>query len=311
MISFFWKYTLKSISSYDSYLSAVLYKFFTLASRPKISIHCFTGDSGAQVHDFSQCFLCLLLPFLIFPAIVRTRLIRRRRKRREALSLRERSRELRLFSSLSWDMPSMDDSVVGWSSSSYPARSYSSVGPPAAQVHDSPQGLLWLLCLLISHSARNHGRRGRRELLGPRKGPEVVLGMLVNRPHGVIPSAKALILECLHCSHTCCHHPSFPHMTHLLNFLSPKLKTTINNKKRWFWVANAYWRSLCKSKCLCCESCGEEVEVKVGWFYSKRWVGFGAQSLGKTRGFGQQFSWVDWFELEWLLCPWICDAKGN
>ncbi|CBI28374.3 unnamed protein product, partial [Vitis vinifera] len=87
-------YTLKSISSY---LSAVLYKFFTLASRPKISIHCFTGDSGAQVHDFSQCFLCLLLPFLIFPAIVCTRLIRRRRKRREALSLRERSRELRFI----------------------------------------------------------------------------------------------------------------------------------------------------------------------------------------------------------------------
>ena len=119
-------------------------------------------------------------------------------------------------------MPSLDASRAGWWSSIF--ISSSSVGSPAAQVHDSPQRLLWLLGLLLSHSAGNHGRRGRRELLGLSKGPEVGLGMLVNRPQSVVPSAEALILECLHCSHTCCHYPSFPHMTHLLNFLSPKPK---------------------------------------------------------------------------------------
>ena len=203
----FFKYTLKS-----SYLSAGLYKMFTLIlhgyTSKSLSISSL-GTAGAQAHDFPHYFLCLL-PSLIFSATIHPHLIRiiRRRRRREALSLKEGTK---LFVSLSWNMPSIDASLVGWWSSIF--ISSSSVGSPAAQVHDGPQRLLWLLGLLVSHSARNHGGRGRRELLGLRKGPEVVLGMLVNRPQSVIPSAEALVLECLHCSHTCCHYPSFPHMT--------------------------------------------------------------------------------------------------
>ena len=104
-----------------------------------------------------------------------------------------------------------------------PSILYSSVGSPGAQVHDSPQRLFRLLRLLLSHqSVRNHGRRGRREVPGRlrTRRADLVLGMLMNRSHCVIPYAEALILERLHCSHTCRHDPSFPHLTHLLNFLN-------------------------------------------------------------------------------------------
>ena len=102
----FFKYTLKS-----SYLSADLYKMFTLMLHLKISIHCFTGTAGAQAHDFPHYFLCLL-PFLTFSATIHPHLIRiRRRRRREALSLKEGTK---LFVSLSWNMPSIDASLVGW-----------------------------------------------------------------------------------------------------------------------------------------------------------------------------------------------------
>ena len=198
----------------------------------KISIHCFTGYRRSSSSRLPPL-LSVSSSFLIFSATIHPHLIRiiRRRRRREALSLKEGTK---LFVSLSWNMPSIDASLVGWWSSIF--ISSSSVGSPAAQVHDGPQRLLWLLGLLVSNSDRRHGGRGSRELLGLRKGPEVVLGMLVNRPQSVIPSAEALVLECLHCSHTCCHYPSFPHMTHL-NSLS-KTQTTINNKKNWFWVVN-------------------------------------------------------------------------
>ena len=77
-----------------------------------------------------------------------------------------------------------------------------SIGTPTAQIHDSPQGLLWLLSL----SAWTHGRRWRRrDLPGLRKRPRIVLSLLLNRPHGMVPSAEPLILQRLHWSHTCCH----------------------------------------------------------------------------------------------------------
>ena len=243
----------------SSHLSAVVYKIFTLILHRKICIHCSTGDPGALVHDFPQCFLCLLLPFLIFPTTLHTHLIGRRR--REAPSLRE-GPKIVLITFLGY-------ALHGWFSGRmiiiFISRSASSVGSPAAQVHDSPQRLLWLLCFLVSHSARNHGGRGR-ELLDLRKRPEAVPGMLVNRPHSVIPSAEALILECLHCSHACCHYPSFPHMTHLLNFLPPKLKQQSTVKEL---ILSSEWDIEYLSVNQSVLGCDEEDEVKVGWFYRK------------------------------------------
>ena len=94
-----------------------------------------------------------------------------------------------------------------------------SIGTPTAQVHDFPKRLLRSLC---PRSASNHRRRRRRELvIGLREWlDEVVLGVVVNRPHGVVPPAEALVLQRLHCSDARRNDPSFACRTHDdVNFL--------------------------------------------------------------------------------------------
>lgn len=79
--------------------------------------------------------------------------------------------------------------------------------PAAAQVHDCPQRLLWLLELLISDFAQSWGwRRGEVGLVGLRKWPEMGLGLLVRGSYGGwVPPANPLVLQCLHNSNACCH----------------------------------------------------------------------------------------------------------
>ena len=94
-----------------------------------------------------------------------------------------------------------------------------SIGTPTAQVHDFPKRLLRSLC---PRSAPNHRRRRRRELvIGLREWlDEVVLGVVVNRPHGVVPPAEALVLQRLHRSDARRNDPSFACRTHDdVNFL--------------------------------------------------------------------------------------------
>lgn len=82
------------------------------------------------------------------------------------------------------------------------------VGTPAAQVHNSSQGLLWLLgFFMIPQFAWSHCRWLWRDLLGLRQRPHVMFSMLLCWSHDTVPPAYSLILQCLHHSNTGCHTP--------------------------------------------------------------------------------------------------------
>lgn len=85
-----------------------------------------------------------------------------------------------------------------------------SIRTPTVQIHNFLHSLLSFPHLFqpqLIWNSSSWSRRWRR--WKERKRSDIVLGMLMQWPNGVIPPANALVFQCLNCSNCGCHNPGF------------------------------------------------------------------------------------------------------
>lgn len=83
------------------------------------------------------------------------------------------------------------------------------VGTPAGEVHEGAEGEV--------------RRRSRRKLGGLREGGRMIFEMLMGRPEGVIPPAKAMILQGFNESNASRRNPSFAcRRTHCIGMIEKR-----------------------------------------------------------------------------------------